>query len=61
MAQYTYVHVRHTHSYNLSAPSCYLSTAVFIDCYSELMPYTALAYLYWVSFHNVYQCQGHIH
>ena len=24
------------------------------------MPYTVLAYSYRVSFHNVYQCQGHV-
>ena len=29
--------------YNLSAPSCYSSIAVFNECYSELTPYTALA------------------
>ena len=38
-----------------------VATAAFNDCYSELMPYTAIAYSYWVSIHNVYQCQGHIH
>ena len=25
------------------------------------MPYIALAYSYWVSFHDAYQCQGHAH
>ena len=44
-----YVYVRHTHPYNLSTPSCYSSTAVFNDCYSVLMPYTALANSYGVS------------
>ena len=29
--------------------------------YSELIPYTVLAYSYWVSFHDAYQCQGHAH
>ena len=37
---------------------CYLSIAAFNDCYSELMPYTALANTYWISFHDMYQCQG---
>ena len=37
------VHIRHTHLYNWSTPSCYASTAAFNDCYSELTPYTALA------------------
>ena len=27
--------------------------------HSELMPYTALAFSYWVSFHDAYQCKGH--
>ena len=31
------------------------------NCYSELTAYTMLAYSYWVSFHNAYQCQGHTH
>ena len=45
-----YVDVRHTHPHNQSAQSCYLSTAAFNDCYSELiMPYTALANCYEVS------------
>ena len=35
------------------------STAAFNDCYSKIMPYTVLPYSYWVSFHDVYQCQGH--
>ena len=26
-----------------------------------LTPYTALAYSYWVGFHDAYQCQGHVH
>ena len=40
------IHLHHTHPYSLSAPSCYSSTAVFNNCYSELMPYTALANSY---------------
>ena len=36
--------------------SCYLSTTVFNDYYSESMAYIALAYSYWVSFHDIYQC-----
>ena len=31
------------------------------DCYSHLTAYTALAYSYWVIFHNAYQCQDHAH
>ena len=34
----------------LSAPSCYFTTAVLNDCYSEVTAYTALAYSYWASF-----------
>ena len=45
MPRYTYTHVRNTHPYNLSALSCYLSTAAVSDRYSELMPYTVLATL----------------
>ena len=41
--------------------SCYLSTTVFNDCYSELTPYTVLANSYWVSVYDTYQCQGHAH
>ena len=55
------IHVCHTHPYNLSVLSCYSSTAVFIDCYSELTPYTALANYYGVSVYDVYQFQGHAH
>ena len=54
-----YVHIHHTHPYNLSAPSCYFSTAVFNDCYCELMLYTVLANSYGVSVYDVYQFQGH--
>ena len=32
-----------TPTHNLSTPSCYSSTAVFNNCYSELTPYTVLA------------------
>ena len=56
-----YVHVCHFHLYNWSAPSCYSSTAAYNDCYSELAPYTALAYSYRVSLHDAYECQGHTH
>ena len=38
-----YIHIHHTHLYNWSAPSCYLSTAAFNDCYTEIMLYTVLA------------------
>ena len=31
------------------------------NCYNELTAYTALAYSYWASFHDAYQCQGHAH
>ena len=54
-SQYAYVHVRHTHPYNWSSPSCYSSTAAFKDFYTELMPYTVLANSYGVSVYNVYQ------
>ena len=38
------------HSYsNISAPSCYLTTAVLTDCYSEVTAYTVLVYSYWAS------------
>ena len=54
MAQYTYIYVNHTHLNNQRAPSCYFTTAVLNDCYSEVMAYTVLAYSYWASFHNAY-------
>ena len=31
------------------------------DCYSELMPYIALAYSYWISVYDTYQYQGYAH
>ena len=46
MAQYVYVYVNHTHLDNWSAPSCYFTTAVLNDLYSEKMAYTALGYSY---------------
>ena len=58
MSQYAYVHVHHTHPYNLNAPSFYSSIAAFNDCYSELIPYTALANCYGVSAYDAYQFQG---
>ena len=54
-------HVYHTHLYNQSALSCYSSTAAFNNCYSELMPYTALSNSYGVSTYDVYQFQGLAH
>ena len=30
------------------------SIAAFNDCYSELTTYTALAFSYWIGFHDVY-------
>ena len=59
--QYVYIHVHHTHLYNWSTPSCYSIAAAFNGSYSELTPYTAIANSYWVSFYDVYQCQGHAH
>ena len=44
--------------FNLSAAFCYLSTAVFNNCYSELMPYTAVANSYWASFHNAFNTKA---
>ena len=41
--------------------SYYPSTAAFNNCYSELIPYTALAYLNWISFYDSYQFQGNAH
>ena len=58
---YVYVYLRHTHLYNLSALSCYLSTAAFNNCYSELIPYTVLVNSYGVSVYDVYHFQGHAH
>ena len=52
-------YVNHTHLDNLSPPSCYFTTAVFNDCYSEVTAYTALVYSYWASFHDVYICLRH--
>ena len=31
------------------------------DCYSELMPYIVLAYSYWISVYDVYECRGYVH
>ena len=59
MSRYTYIHVGHTHPNNLSTLSCYLSTAVFNEYYSELMPYTVLANSYGFSVYDEYQFQGH--
>ena len=61
MARYAYIYVNHTHLNNCSAPSCYFTTAVLNDCYSEVMAYTALAYSYWASFHNEYICLRNAH
>ena len=58
MAWYVYVNVNHVHLQNWSAPSCYLTTAVLNDCYSEVTACTALAYS---CFHNTYGCYGHTH
>ena len=30
-----------------------------VDCYSEVMAYTVLAYFYWASFHNTHGCLRH--
>ena len=38
--------------------SCYLTTAVLNDCYSEVTAYTGLAYS---SFHDTHGCLGHAH
>ena len=38
-----------------------VATVANNDCYSELTAYTVLLYPHWVSFHSVYQYQGHIH
>ena len=39
MGRYAYVYINHTHLYNWSALSYYLTTAVLNDCYSEVMAY----------------------
>ena len=61
MSQYAYVHICYAHPYNLSTPSYYSSTTVFNECYSVLMPYTALASAYGVSVYDAYKFQGHTH
>ena len=61
MPRYAYVHVSHAYLYNPSAPSCYFTTAVLNDCYSELTAYTALAYSYWAGFHDAYICLCRAH
>ena len=48
------IHICHTHLYNWSAPTCYSITAPLNDCCSELASYTALAYCYCVSFHDLH-------
>ena len=61
MARYVYIYINHTHLDNCSALSCYFTTAVLNDCYSEVTAYTALAYSYWAGFHNAYICLCHTH
>ena len=39
----------------------YSCLSTFNDCYRELMPYSVLAFSYWVTFQDAYQCQGHTH
>ena len=56
-----YFYVNHTHLDNCSVPSCYFTTAVLNDCYSEVMAYTALPYSYWASFYDAYICLRHAH
>ena len=45
----------------MKAQSCYSSTATFNNCYIELTTYTELANCLWVSYYDMYQCQGHGH
>ena len=52
-----YVYINHTHLDNWSAPSCYFTPAVLNDSYNEVTAYTALAYFYSASLHNVYACR----
>ena len=56
---YVYAYLCYNHLYNWSTLSCYSSTAVFNECYSELMPYTVPGNSYAVSVYNAYQFQGH--
>ena len=44
MARYEYVYINHAYLYNGRALSCYLTTAVLNDYYSEVMAYTVLGY-----------------
>ena len=60
-AYINHVYVNHAYVYNLSAPSCYLTTAVLNYCHSEVTAYTALTYSYWASFHDAYECLHHTH
>ena len=41
--------------------SCYLTTAVLNNCYSEVTAYAMLAYFYWASFYEEYGCLSHVH
>ena len=50
-----YIHICHTHPDNWNTPCCYSITAAFNYCYSELMPYTALANCYGVSAYDACQ------
>ena len=61
MALYVYVYINHTHLYNWGTPPYYLTTAVLNDGYSEVTAYIALAYSYWASFHDTYECLRHAH
>ena len=63
MVRYACVYVYHTHLDNWSAPSCYFTTAISNDCYSEVVAYTALDYSRLASFHDAYIiiCLRHAH
>ena len=56
MPLYTYdTHVQHTHLYNQSALSCYLSAAVLVTLIVEVIVCAVLIYLYWVGFYDSFQ------
>ena len=61
MAWYAYVYINYTHLDNWSPQSCYLTTAVLNNCYSEVTTYTVLGYSYWTNFHDAYICLCHAH
>ena len=56
---------RSLHYFNLTTQllvaTALLNYSCFNNCYSEVTAYTVLAYSYWASFHDAYECLRHAH